>query len=487
MCKMSKLFFGMALFLVACGEEGTSEPLEYPEDSSAEICSSSENATISVSSDSEGFSSSEDLAKSSSSDARSCSSLTESSSSFSSSSALSSSSLLVLPCKTEMEDHCEYGALYDERDGQTYKTVRIGNQIWMAENLNYAYLQPTATLDSSSRCENNDPDSCAKYGRLYIWSAAIDSAAVFSSSGKGFGDGAGCGNMERPQPCGPELCVRGICPTGWHLPTEDEWDELLSIMGGLDLNGTIDYGFYSSPQNLTDFWASGADEIASAYSARCTNTRCFARWKNDALPIRCLKDTIIGLKDVRQGLVTDERDGQAYKTMTIKNQTWMMQNLNYEQADGSFCYDDEDSNCLKYGRLYTWGAAMDSAKTGCGDGKICEVKENVQGACPVGWHLPSKEEFELLERNVNSIENTLFYSLFHLLLGPFSGLRLGKNNYMLEGEYAFFLSSTEVDGEEEKVAYCLQEPDNVGFFHREINYCTKKYAWSVRCVKDVPD
>ena len=152
MCKMSKLFFGMALFLVACGEDGSSEPLEYPEDSSAEICSSSENATISVSSDSEGFSSSEDLAKSSSSDARSCSSLAEPSSSSASSSALSSSSLLVLPCKTETEDLCEYGSLYDERDGQTYKTVRIGDQIWMAENLNYAYLQPTATLDSSSRC-----------------------------------------------------------------------------------------------------------------------------------------------------------------------------------------------------------------------------------------------------------------------------------------------------------------------------------------------
>ncbi len=57
----------------------------------------------------------------------------------------------------------------------------------MAENLNYAYLQPTSTKDSSSECYNNSPDSCAKYGRLYLWSAAMDSAAIFSKDGKDCG------------------------------------------------------------------------------------------------------------------------------------------------------------------------------------------------------------------------------------------------------------------------------------------------------------
>jgi hypothetical protein len=64
------------------------------------------------------------------------------------------------PCKTETEDNCEYGTLTDDRDGQTYKTVKIGDQWWMAENLNYRYIQQTfegAEEDSSSYCYNDDP------------------------------------------------------------------------------------------------------------------------------------------------------------------------------------------------------------------------------------------------------------------------------------------------------------------------------------------
>jgi len=83
------------------------------------------------------------------------------------------------------------------------------------------------------------------------------------------------------------------------------------------------------------------------------------------------------------GTFTDARDGKTYKTVKIGNQTWMAENLNYATAKGSWCYtlpnragDDEKPNCAKYGRLYDWATA--------------------KSACPKGWHLPSKYEWQTL-------------------------------------------------------------------------------------------
>lgn len=105
-----------------------------------------------------------------------------------------------------------YGILEDTRDGKTYKTVRIGLQTWMAENLNYDGEDYSA-ISSYNWCYDNDVDNCNKYGRLYTWTAAMNISNSYSTS--------------KYSPS-TTTTRKAICPTGSHLPTLAEWKTLLS-------------------------------------------------------------------------------------------------------------------------------------------------------------------------------------------------------------------------------------------------------------------
>ena len=124
---------------------------------------------------------------------------------------------LSVPKESYLNPDVQYGSLVDSRDNQTYKTVQIGDQVWMAQNLNYA--------SEGSSCFNDTAAYCELFGRLYYWSSAMDSTGTWSDNGKG------CGFKKN---CTPTYPVRGVCPEGWHLPSAEEFQTLVATVGGLE-------------------------------------------------------------------------------------------------------------------------------------------------------------------------------------------------------------------------------------------------------------
>jgi uncharacterized protein (TIGR02145 family) len=193
------------------------------------------------------------------------------------------------------------GSFTDSRENKTYKTAKIGTQTWMAENLNYAI--------NGSKCYDNDDANCNKYGRLYDWATAMD----------------------LPSDCNSAFCQsrigakrRGICPSGFHIPTDAEWDALYLYADGANgrgtkLKSTSDWNVYNGLPSGTDafgfaalpggfgnsngnfyaagyrsFWWSSSETAASYAYGRGIHFHEKAYRdkyiKSDLFSIRCIKD-----------------------------------------------------------------------------------------------------------------------------------------------------------------------------------------------------
>lgn len=100
-----------------------------------------------------------------------------------------------------------YDTLVDARNSIKYRTVVVGKARWMAENLRYKR--------DTTFCPGNSLENCTKYGRLYRWYSAADTVLEFDYKALAI-------------PAGP---FKGVCPTGWHLPSRDEWQDLLTTLG----------------------------------------------------------------------------------------------------------------------------------------------------------------------------------------------------------------------------------------------------------------
>ena len=156
----------------------------------------------------------------------------------SSSSAKSSSSNAI---SSSSSSSIVYSTIKDARDNQTYRIVTIGSQTWMAENLKYlpSVVRPRTgskttphyyvyRYDGTNVTDAKATANYNTYGVLYNWPAAMNGAASSTTNPSG---------------------VQGVCPDGWHLPSDAEWTELTDYLGGtidaggkLKATGTIEAG-----------------------------------------------------------------------------------------------------------------------------------------------------------------------------------------------------------------------------------------------------
>ena len=375
----------------------------------------------------------------------------------------------------------ELGVMVDERDGQVYRWVKIGNQKWMRDNLNYEV--------PDSYCYENNSGDCGKYGRLYTWDVLMN----------GFND-----SDSNPSQ------VRGLCPKGWHVPSNSEYEELIQFfdlsllnvnIGGLLKSTTSDWispnegaidlvKFSGLPAGRRIHDGSGFDELGNQTwfwtSTHFTGILKRARnlksendkfsnptiSKNYAFSCRCVEDNEeIGVVE-EDGSFIDPRDGQMYQTIQIGDQIWMAENMNWSGA-GS-CYDNEPQNCDEYGRLYTHSEA-----------------ENV---CPPGWHLPTTYEWIILGQNYDeaimnnyNICKSSGEAFRNLIEGGESGFnaklagRKTGTGYFRINEFAYF----RVPGASTYVQFHASSISNSGciIFHYGPS-SPANFGFSCRCVKD---
>jgi uncharacterized protein (TIGR02145 family) len=188
------------------------------------------------------------------------------------------------------------GTFTDSRNSKVYKWVKIGTQIWMAENL--AYISSTGEVVC-----NSDQSKCNTYGYLYNWAAAMAISSTYNSSS--YSESAK---------------HKGACPTGWHIPSDAEWTTLTTYVGtnsGTKLkaksgwnsngNGTDDYGFAALPggyistaSSISDvgssgrWWSSTNSAATYAYYRRMSyddaNVYRYDYNKTHLYSVRCVKD-----------------------------------------------------------------------------------------------------------------------------------------------------------------------------------------------------
>ena len=258
----------------------------------------------------------------------------------------------------------------DSRDGRLYKSVVIGSQIWMAENLNFKV--------QNSRCYDNDKINWKKYGRLYKWKATAN-----------------------------------VCPTGWHVPSKAEYEILINTVGdllagkkiktkdgwksynGKNGNGSDNFGFSAEPSgfwidyneyftgmgDFAEFWSSTAIDEYYAFRLELDakkETANLNRFDNTVgLSVRCIKDS-----------ANFSQRNDCVRTTMFSNDGFSETGNDYE---GYYCGDSTSNNpfaraSCRQGDLYFAGDKFATLEWGQGvEPFVICVSSNFK--CPKGRYL----------------------------------------------------------------------------------------------------
>ncbi|MDR3002313.1 MAG: fibrobacter succinogenes major paralogous domain-containing protein [Fibromonadaceae bacterium] len=171
------------------------------------------------------------------------------------------------------------------------------------------------------------------------------------------------------------------------------------------------------------------------------------------------------------GPITDFRDNKTYNTVKIGTLIWMAENLNYKTGN-SLCYDNDEFNCKKYGRLYDWKTAM--------------------RACPKGWYLPGNSAWNDLMETVGGVEDagrklkskTQWDGIdgYGWSAIPSGGYFGWNNDYSLAGEGGVWWSASYSYNMNENFYWVMNSNDES--VHSNVTHEADEDKYSVRCVKD---
>ena len=357
---------------------------------------------------------------------------------------------------------CGSSAITDY-DGNSYNTVLLGFQCWMAENLRTSHYSDGSSIaegdTNNPNCSADDayyfhPGNSSAFGYLYNWKATMRNAP-----------------SSQLKPSG----VQGVCPTGWHVPSDAEWTQLQSYVKSIpayscdnDSNsiakaladstgwheysnltnncslckmnennnatgfgilpaGTVAYSsynhyyYYVNFGENTCFWSStentGNTVWTRSLDCGSYNLYRYSYSMVDGYSVRCIRDdgtpaytTAIDGQPCSGVLSLKDYDNNIYNTVHIGTQCWMAQDLcTTHFSDGPPIAEGNENNFYNSEALYFYspffgsGRRYNWAAVVHGTSSSNANPSGVQGICPTGWHVPSDAEWSQLTNYVSSM------------------------------------------------------------------------------------